>query len=161
MRIATLFLLLTVTLPVSCTAPEPPAPATNEVELESVKTVIDGWWAASQATDVDGMVVLMCDDVAMIPPNEEPVTGPDVREFYSGVSERYTFDVSMTTIETVVSGDWAFHQYAYDLSLTPRTEGDPVPQKGYGINILRRRDDDSWCLSRLIWNVLPSPSDQN
>jgi ketosteroid isomerase-like protein len=107
------------------------------------------------------MVELMCDDVTMIPPNDEPVNGPDVQEFYREVSEGYTFDVEMTTIETIVSGDLAFHQYFYDLNLTPRTEGDPVPQKGYGINLLKRRDDKSWCLSRLIWNALPSPSDEN
>ena len=160
MRIKYVILLFFIVLVASCTVPEPQEPATTENNMESVKSAIDGWWEASKATNVDGMVQFMCDDVSLIPPNGPPVTGSDAHQFYRDVAEEYTFGVDLTTIETVVSGELSFHQYSYDITMTPRAEGDPIKQKGYGLNILQRQDDGSWCLSRLIWNVLPPPSDE-
>jgi len=160
-RIKYVILFLSIVLLASCTVPEPKESATTENDMELVKAAINGWWDASKATDVDGMIQFMCDDVSLIPPNGTPVTGSDAHKFYRDVAKGFTFGVDLTTIETVVSGDLSFHQYSYDITMTPRTDGDPISQKGYGINILQRQDDGSWCLSRIIWNALPPLADEN
>ena len=58
--------------------------------------------------------------------------------------------------EIVVSGDWAFQRYSYELTMTPKGDSDPMRIRGHGIHILRRQDGGSWKITKDVWTVVPS-----
>jgi ketosteroid isomerase-like protein len=78
---------------------------------------------------------------------------------FRGFFEHATIALNPTTIEVVACGDWAFRRYGYELTLTPKDEGDPIIMSGQGIQMFTRRADGTWCLAKDIWNSVPPPSE--
>jgi ketosteroid isomerase-like protein len=98
------------------------------------------------------MLSLASEDLEMVSPGQDPVTGPQARHLLRGFFDQFTVAVHSSTGEVVVSGDWAFRRYSYELTLTPRAGGASSSNTGHGIHILRRQDDGSWKVAKDIWN---------
>ena len=131
----------------------------TESDIEAVNNVIEAWIDNVNANDPDGLIGLTCSDLEVIPPGEHPVSDVEAQNLYRSFMEHSTVALKPTTTEVVVSGDWAFRRYGYELTLTPKTGGDPLIVSGHGIHMFKRLEDGSWCLAKDLWNSVPPPSD--
>ncbi len=157
--------LLTAASLNSCAPPEsqPSGAQTNDpaVEVTAVKGVIDNWINAANANDPDKLLSLVCDKVEAIPPDQAPVSGADAHQLYRGFFEPFNFAFDSNTTELVVSGDWAFRRYSYNITLTPKAGGDAINMQGHGIHILHLETDGSWCVAKDMWNSVPTEPGSN
>lgn len=124
----------------------------TQSDAEVVKGLIGDWIEAVNQNDPDRIFGLVSDDLEMIPPGEQPVTGPQAHRLLRGFFEQFTLGLIGTTLELVVSGDWAFRRYVYQLTLTPKAGGDANTLKGQGVHMFRRQHDGSWKFAKDIWN---------
>jgi uncharacterized protein (TIGR02246 family) len=125
---------------------------TTESDRKAINTLIDDWNEAANTNDSGRMLSLVSEDLEMIPPGEEPATGPQAHQLLRGFFEQFTIGLRSSTADVVVSGDWAFRRYAYELTLTPKAGGAPDVHKGQGMHILQRQVDGSWKFAKDIWN---------
>ena len=132
----------------------------HDEALQEVKGVIGDWRNAVNAGDIDRILRIAADDLEMMPPGQSPVVGRDAHEFLRGFVGQFEADLKpFTNEEVIVCGDWAFQRYSYDLTVTPRTGGDPVIEHGDGIHMFRRDATGSWRLAKDIFTSLsPAPS---
>jgi uncharacterized protein (TIGR02246 family) len=131
-----------------------------ESHTQAVEQVIKEWINASNASDPDRLLTLVCDDLELIPPGQEPVTGAEAHQLYRGFHEPYDFAFDSITKNIVVAGDWAFRRYSYDITLTPKAGGDAIKMQGHGIHMFRLQDDGSWCVAKDFWNSVPPSTDK-
>ncbi len=135
--------------------------ATTEADLEAIKNVIEQEISAANAGDAERFLGILSGDVAVLPPNELGVRGEQARLWL-----RAFFDQSAVQLEPysneefVVAGDWAFHLYSYEWTVTPKAGGEPITDEGKGVHILQRQPDGSWLLAVDTWNSdLPLPEE--
>ena len=128
---------------------------TTNDDVTALRSVINEWVDAGNANDPNRTCRLVTDQFEMIPPGEPPAAGSQGHVFLRGFFERFIPRLNSTTIELVVSGDWAFRRYAYELTLTPEAGGEAVAEKGHGIHLLQRQGDGSWKFAKDIWTSVP------
>jgi ketosteroid isomerase-like protein len=108
---------------------------------------------AINSNNLDSLLAMLTDDAVFMPPNEARLVGKAaVRPWVAGYFEAFRTRWDKTTLEFVVCGEWAFEQYAYTSTDTPRAGGAVVRDTGKGINIYRRGEDGKWRVARDAWN---------
>lgn len=156
-------LLAALALALASTACQPAAEeaATTEADLEAIKNVIEREVAAANAGDAVAFRAIFTDDMATMPPNQQAVRGEQVEPWLRAFFDQFSVQLEPYSNEQfVVAGDWAFHLYSYEWTLTPKAGGDPITDKGKGIHILQRQPDGSWLLAVDTWNSdLPLPEE--
>ena len=70
--------------------------------------------------------------------------GPWVGGYFEAVETRW----EKTSVEFVISRDWAFVRYTYKAIDTPRAGGEAYTDTGNGINIYRLGADGTWRVAR-------------
>jgi uncharacterized protein (TIGR02246 family) len=133
------------------------APADNaantEADVEAIRAVIAQELAAVRNMDMDSFTAIWTDDVMIVPPNEPAVSGDAAFQWAQGFASAFSGgEAAYSDEEIVVAGDWAYHSYAMDMTLTPAGGGDPMVEQGRGIHIFRRGADGSWKLAHDVWN---------
>ncbi|MFG0329944.1 MAG: nuclear transport factor 2 family protein [Phycisphaerales bacterium] len=109
---------------------------------------------AINSNDLDTFLSSVTDDVVFMPPHGPRLVGrAEVAPWAAGYLDAYSIHWTKTTLEFVVSGDWAFEQYSYESADTPRDGGgEVVRDRGKGIAIFRREADGVWRVARDAWN---------
>ena len=125
---------------------------TTETDVQAVRGLIDGWVEAVNSNDREQIMSLVAEDLEMIPPGEQPVKGAEAHQLLRGFFDSFTLRLKSPTLELILSGDWAFRRYAYQLTLTSKDGGDSVTHEGQGIHMFRRQSDGSWKFAKDIWN---------
>ena len=158
-----IFVAIVVAALSSCTNPETQSsngPENDPVaDKAAVESVIEQYINAANANDPDVLLSFVCHDAEVIPPGQAPVNGAGVHQFYRSFFESSHFAFESNTTELVVSGDWAFRRYAYDLTLTPKDGSDVVSMKGYGIHMFRQGGDGDWCVVKDMYNTISAQSE--
>jgi uncharacterized protein (TIGR02246 family) len=112
----------------------------------AIRSLIDTWYAASEAGDVPKVLSLMADDVLFMVPGKEPF-GKDVfatiSEGMKGVRLQAKGDIQ----EIMVLGDWAWCRIHLTVTMTP-PNGKPTRRSGYTLTILRKKPNGDWVLAR-------------
>jgi len=97
---------------------------------------------------------LLSDDCVMIAPNLEVKSGAELRDWLKEFL--FLYDVRSLQYlhgETVVVGDWAWHDYRCHWRVMRRADGAQTATPWFrGLHILRRESDHSWKIVRNIWN---------
>ncbi len=105
----------------------------------AVEAAISEWNEAVNANDPVRFFAVVSGDMEMIPPGESPVRGKDAHEMLNGFFEGFDLGLDGKTPELTIADDLAVRRYQYELTLTPKSGGDPEVMKGQGIHILKRR----------------------
>jgi ketosteroid isomerase-like protein len=112
----------------------------------------DAYLNAINSNDTDQLMAVVTDDIVYIAPNSPAIVGKsEVGAWVAGYFEAYSTQWEKTTLEFVVSGDWAFERYAYKVVDTPRSGGNAVVDNGNGINIYHLDADGTWRVARDAW----------
>jgi ketosteroid isomerase-like protein len=122
---------------------------------EAVDKGHHAWLDAMKANDPEGLGRIVADDVVLMPPHDQPVTGRrGVVDWFGGVvKQARTVAVSVPQREVIAAGsDWAFERGSFTWSVVPSTGGSQVDDRGNFLAVWQRQPDGSWKLTRNIWN---------
>ena len=107
----------------------------------------DEWEAALNAKDIDALVEIYEVDARMMAPNRPMAIGRDaVAEEFGGMIDA-GLSVDLTSVEVVVSGDYAYNVGTYVL-----TAGDDVVDTGKYMESWHLGDDGQWRYTNDIYN---------
>jgi ketosteroid isomerase-like protein len=130
----------------------------TSADQQSVSQVGERELSAFSAGDIDGNLATLTQDVVMMPPNEQLLTGSaGVRSWLRRVHDQFTINARYTESHVDVAGDWAIQRYVGVGTITPKKGGSPIEERFKGIHIYRRQPDGSWRIAQDIWNSDSSP----
>ncbi|MDP1913337.1 nuclear transport factor 2 family protein [Brevundimonas sp.] len=132
--------------------PAPVAPTGAEIAAIAEKAHND-YVAAINSNDTETLMALLTDDVVYQAPNMPEVVGkPAAREWVAGYFGAYRTQWEKTSLDFIVSGDWAFERYAYRSTDTDKATGAVTTDVGKGLNVYRRGTDGVWRIARDSWS---------
>ena len=130
--------------------------AADEDAIRQIIQVRDAWIAGVRAKDVDRLVGYLTDDVVMMHPNRPAVIGKQAnRADLIAAFGKFSVEQRLQSDEVVVAGEWAFDRSRTTTTLTPVAGGAPVTVRSKTITILRRGEDGTWKIARVIGNLDP------
>lgn len=134
------------------------AVAGSEEDVAAIDKIREMEAASVNEASAENVSMIYTADVEYIPPGEPALQGTDaVREWMLALVEQFDADLEYTAADVKVSGDWAFEQYAGNVTLTPKAGGDPVVEQVRGIHVYHRGEDGSWKITHDIWNYEAPP----
>lgn len=114
-------------------------------EEHKIRGLLEAWWRATEAGDVDGVLALMADDVVFLTPGGEPF---GKAEFENGMRSRsFQVEGGSDIEELQVAGTWAWMRTHINVTMTP-PDGPPLHRAGYTLTILRKEPDGRWVVAR-------------
>jgi len=128
--------------------------------VREVRRVIDDWRNAVNAGDIDRILQIAADDVEIMPPGQPALSGANAREFLQGFVSQFRADLQpFRNEEIIMCGEWAIQRLTYEITLTPKSGGDPITESGDGFHIFRRDvATRSWRLVKDISTSVPAAS---
>ncbi len=144
--------LVALTLLAACQAN--PDPTLVEVtDIEAIESLHALRLEAATAIDLDAFMRFITDDAVMMPPDAPAIAGLEaLRAYWEEAIQAFEFDVKKPSRSVTLIGDWAFEDYTYELTLTPRAGGQPFTESGKGMFVYRRGADGQWRIARDVWN---------
>jgi ketosteroid isomerase-like protein len=125
----------------------------SDADVNAIARRRQDFLAALHADDVDGLLAPLTDECLVFPPNESPLSGVDgSRRWHQTRIAQFTTKLQMSSDELAGSGDYAYERLSYVISLTPRTGGPAMEDKGCCFWIWHRDAGGSWKIARAIWN---------
>jgi ketosteroid isomerase-like protein len=111
----------------------------------------------------DSLMVLMADDVVLMPPNEAVLKGKaTVRAWYDQfLTQLRTSSLTITDREVLMGGEWATELAAFEWTLVPVAGGPAVIDRGSYVQVWHRESDGRWLFSRELWNSTTPPGAQS
>lgn len=101
---------------------------------------------------------LLAEDAVFMPPNSTSLRGDALRAWLKEFLDAFEVQwLEFTHGETVVAGDFAWHEYTYGMKSIPKAGGETIIGYGKGLHILRRDPAGAWKIVRNIWNAVPVP----
>lgn len=73
-------------------------------------------------------------------------------EHYRRLFADYRMELTVTSRETEIAGEWAFDRGRIGGVLRPRAGGGTIGIDDRYVALLRRRSDGGWEIAQLIWN---------
>ena len=152
-------LAISVTFVGACTPAAEQEVATTEASVEAINGERQTLRAALYSGDVDILMALWSEDGVVMPPNEPSVTGKEaIRSWLQDLLNQFAVQLTITSEEVEVFGDWAFVRTTYTTAQTPKAGGEVVEESGKNIWIWKREADGSWKLAHNIWNLDNQPA---
>jgi len=157
MRPYLLFVILGLTF-LACSTPPPEAP-TTEADEAAIHELLEQRTVAFNAGDLDGYIACFADNAVWMLPNQKPITTTEkARTWYGAVFGRTSFDVTASTRQLTVFGDWAYARTINRGDAVRKETGDLVGLGSSRISILQRQLDGGWKIAQDIWNTdFPPP----
>lgn len=122
-------------------------------DIDAIKQLAGDWSAGWVAGDAAALLSLYVEDPVLMPQNQPAVYGKAaIRSLYQRVFEEFTVTAEGRLMEAEVAGDWGYFWSAYRLTATPKAGGETIEDEGKSIFIVRRQNDNSWKIARLIDN---------
>lgn len=112
----------------------------------AIRALVDTWFSASRAGDVDTVLDLMTDDAIFMVPGQEPFGKAAFAAASKGMKD-VRFEGRNEIRELRVLGDWAYMRSYLQVAMTP-PGGAVMRRSGYTLTILRKERDGRWRLVR-------------
>ena len=151
-------LLLTLLAGFGCQpASQQPDPEAKAAAMAADRAAIDklrsDYQSSFNSNDASAAAAHFTESAVSMPPNDEALIGrqaitDDMVAMFEGMSA----DLTISSEEVEVAGDWAFDRGAFTMKTTPKGDGDPMEDKGKYIVILEKQADGSWKIAREVWN---------
>ncbi len=122
-------------------------------DLAAIKKIALDWNAGWESGNVEALLSLYEQNPVLMPQGQPAVFGKDaIRSLYQSVFKDFIIKGSGKVVEAEVSGNLGYFWSSYSLTATPKAGGDPIISTGKSLFIVKRQDDDSWKIARLIDN---------
>lgn len=123
----------------------------RESPQQALARIRDTVQAAENAGRLDQMSPFFADDLVIMAPGFPPVTGAEAAaEFMTGFFAQFEVEVSYTSAEIVVMGDWAFDRGSGRTTLKPKGGGPHVSENANYLWLYRRDPSGAWKHARSL-----------
>ncbi|MFQ5924010.1 MAG: YybH family protein [Anaerolineales bacterium] len=144
-------------LPACAPAGEEMAPTTEEIaaqeadDIEAINQLRSDYAEAYNAQDAARLAGYHVADAVVSLPNEPPITGREsIQADLQQTFDQFQTEITISSNEMQVAGDWAFDAGTTVQKWTPKEEGEAMEIHGSFIVILKRDADGSWKLAWLV-----------
>ena len=122
-------------------------------DVAAIKKLAEDWRTGWDRSDTEALLSLYTDDPVLMPQGQPAVTGKNViRTLYQSFFKEFTVKGEGKVVEVEVSGDLGYFWNSYTLTATPKAGGEQIKAQGKSVFIVRRQNDNSWKIARLIDN---------
>lgn len=156
--------LLTFLATLACSGRPAPEMSNAAALRAGVDSVADRLLTALRTNASDSLLVLMADDVILMPPNEPVLKGKAaVRDWYDQLlTQLRTSNLAITEREVLIGDGWATELATFEWTLAPVAGGPAVTDRGNYVQVWHREPDGRWLFARELWNsttpaVISSP----
>ncbi len=119
---------------------------------EQIRSILDRYEAALNASDVDAVLALYADDGVFMPTNAPTAAGTTaVRAAYEHVFGIIKLDIAFSIDEIVVDGNMAFATTGSKGHVTILAEQVTAPEENRELFVFRKIDE-SWKIARYMFN---------
>lgn len=126
----------------------------------AVRKWVDSQFASMGAGDFDKFTSLMADDIILLPPNMNTIYGLDaMKELVQPWFETLNMTHEVSEPEIVTDQNIAYVRVEYRDSYSPKEGGETTVMDNKALWILRRQPDNSWKMTRCMWNRNPIPEE--
>ena len=127
-------------------------------DIAAIRQLAADMAKAEVAGDAEFLRGTLSSDIVIMPPGVPPIEGVEacanwMRRVLADVQREFTPDLSYSTAEITVSGDWAFERGTYRQTLTSHTNGDVSEGIGTYLRVYFNAGDGPWKVARIIWNM--------
>ena len=103
--------------------------------------------------DIAMLSSLTTDEHIMIAPGRPPLVGKAANDEANGRAfQQFRIDEAWAPVETVIAGDRAYQRGTFTVAATPRAGGSTRNTRGNFLRIYRRQPDNSWRMTRDMFN---------
>ena len=133
--------------------PAPQETTTIGADRDAIDALLEEAVQAFNTGDVDAYMACFAEDAVWMLPNQPAITGKEAaRTWYQDLFERTSFNVTASTDELMVAGDWAYAQRTYKGEVVQKSTGQRIAGGSNRISILHRQTNGTWKIARDIWN---------
>ena len=130
-------------------APQPAAtaPDTHDADVKAISDYETQWNSDWAAKDADKVLAHYADDAIVMTPGEAPMKGKDaIKSGLGGMMADKALSLSFkaTKVDVAKSGDLAYTQGDYELTVTNPKTHKPVTDHGTYVTTYRKQADGSW-----------------
>lgn len=126
---------------------------TQSEDVAAINKLAEDWRTGWDRSDTEALLSLYTSDPVLMPQGQPAVTGKNaIRALYQSLFEDYTVKGEGKVVEVEVSGDLGYFWNSYMLTATPKAGGEQIKAIGKSVFIVRRQNDNSWKIARLIDN---------
>jgi uncharacterized protein (TIGR02246 family) len=132
---------------VACNQAPPPTADTHDADVQAIKDNEAQWNKDFQAKDVDKLLAHYTDEAVLMSPGAGPSTGKDaIRSALQEMVGDNALVLSFTAdrVEVAKSGDMAYTQGGYTMTITNPATKKPVNDKGSYVTVYKKQADGSW-----------------
>jgi uncharacterized protein (TIGR02246 family) len=115
---------------------------------QAIRSLVETWFRATTAGDLEGVMALMADDVVFLGPGRPPMRKPEFVAASRGMEGRMQIDGTSHIQEIRVFGDWAYCWNEIAVTMTPAGGGETVHRTGPALSILHKQADGRWQIVR-------------
>ena len=107
----------------------------------------------------DSLLVLMAEDVVLMPPHEPVLKGKAaVRTWYDQfLTQLRTSSLTIADREVLIGGEWATEIATFEWGLVPVGGGSAVIDRGSYVQVWHHEPDGRWLFAREMWNSTTVP----
>jgi uncharacterized protein (TIGR02246 family) len=126
--------------------------APDDAKVNSaIAAVRQSWLEAVKAGDAEQIAAMVVDDVVVVHANGRCVRGKDaLKADFIKAFEAYSIAQSVSNVEVIVRGTWAFEISAVETKLTPRSGGEATHVQSTTVVGLHQQPDGSWKVRRVL-----------
>ena len=127
-------------------------------DIAAIRELASGMAKAEMSGDAEFLTRMLAPDIVIMPPGVPALEGIEacarwMRGVLADVQREFTADLTYSTAEITVSGDWAFERGTYCQTLTSRASGDVSEETGTYLRVYFNAGDGPWKVARIIWNM--------
>ena len=118
-------------------------------DVQAIRELMETWLRATAAGDLESVLKLMSDDAVFLVPGQPPMQGKRAfAEAFQAMVPVVRIEAVNETKEVEVHGDLAWCWSHLNVTITPRSGGQPSRRVGQTLSILRKDPAGNWVVIR-------------
>jgi uncharacterized protein (TIGR02246 family) len=137
-------------------APPPSAPDTREADAKAIRAVEATWVQAFATKDVEKIAAVYTDDASVFITDSPVINGiAAIKAALKPMVEDKNFSITFTStkVEVARSGDLAYSQGAYTMTMSAPKTKKVLTEKGKFVTVFKKQADGSWKAVADIFNA--------
>jgi uncharacterized protein (TIGR02246 family) len=140
--------------------PEDTIMSKHAEDVAAIRQLSEDWRSGWIAGDAELVLSLYAAEPVLMPQGQPAIFDKEnIRPLYEAVMKEMQFRSQSKVMDVEVSGDLGYFWCSYTLTATPKTGGESLEVAGKYLCIVKRQDDGSWKITKLIDNSDQTPTD--
>lgn len=121
----------------------------SKTDAQAIRDLMDAWLRATADGDLQTVLALMSDDAVFLVPGQPPMQGKRAfAEAFQAMARAVRIEATHETREVQVHGGMAWCWSHLNVTITPRSGGQPSRRAGHTLSILRKEPAGNWVVIR-------------